>query len=77
MRPEEIDAILQRQPFQPIRIHLSDGRSHDIVDGGTAHVGIDTLVIGVYDTGTSFPRWWLLSLSQITEIEPLTPAQLS
>jgi hypothetical protein len=77
MRPEEIDAILNRQPFRPIRIHLSDGRTHDVVDAGTAHVGSDTVVLGVYETGTRFPRWWLLSLSQITEIEPLTPAQLS
>jgi hypothetical protein len=76
MRPEEIDSILQRRPFQPIRIHLSNGNSHDVVDAGTAHVGSDTMVLGVYDNGTRFPRWRLLSLAQITEIEPLTPAQL-
>ena len=76
MRPEEIDAVLNREPFQPIRLHLSDGRTHDVVDADTAHVGSDTVVLGVYDTGTRFPRWRLLSLSQITEIEPLTPAQL-
>jgi hypothetical protein len=76
MRPEEVDSLLQRDPFQPIRIHLTDGRSHDIVDAGTAHVGNDTVVLGIYDTGMRFPRWWLLSLSQITELEPLTPAQL-
>jgi hypothetical protein len=77
MRPEEVDSLLQRTPFQPIRIHVSGGRSHDIVDAQTAHVGNDTVVLGIYDTGMRFPRWWLLSLSQITEIEPLTPAQLS
>jgi hypothetical protein len=76
MRPEEIDAVLNREPFQPVRFHLSDGRMHDVVDAGTAHVGSDTIVLGVYDTGTRFPRWRLLSLAQITEVEPLTPAQL-
>lgn len=76
MRPEEIDTLLQREPFQPIRLHLSNGRSHDIIDAGTTHVGNDTVVIGVYDAGTRFPRWRLLSLAKITEVEPLTPAQL-
>jgi len=76
MRPEEIDAVFTREPFQPIRLHLSDGRTHDVVDAGTAHVGNDTIVIGIYDAGMRFPRWRLLSLSQITEIQPLTPAQL-
>ena len=76
MRPEEIDSLLQREPFQPLRMHLSNGRTHDVVDAGTAHVGQDTVVIGIYDTGTKFPRWWMLSVGQITEIEPLTPAQL-
>ena len=76
MRPEEIDDLLNREPFQPLRVYLSDGRTHDLIDSGTAHVGSDTVVIGIYDTGSRFPRWRLLSLSQITEIEPLTPAQL-
>jgi hypothetical protein len=76
MQPEEIDSLIQREPFQPLRFHLSNGRTHDFVDAGTAHVGQDTVVIGIYDTGTKFPRWWMLSVGQITEIEPLTPAQL-
>lgn len=77
MRPEELAELMERRPFQPFRVHLSDGRHHDIVDIGTAMVGNDTLVAGVYDLGTRFPRWRMLSLEQITEIEPLTPAQLN
>jgi hypothetical protein len=30
MRPEELSKILQRQPFIPFRIHLTDGKTYDI-----------------------------------------------
>ena len=76
MRPEETDDNLNREPFQPIRMHLVDGLTHDIVDAGTAHVGSDTIILGIYDNGSRFPRWRLLALTQITKVEPLTPAQL-
>ena len=30
MNPEKIQAHLRRQPFQPVRVFLSDGSSHDV-----------------------------------------------
>jgi hypothetical protein len=42
---------------------------HDIVDADTAHVGRETVVVGVYDRDSRFPRWKLLSLVHINSIE--------
>jgi len=30
MRPEELRGLLNRRPFVPIRLYLSDGTTHDI-----------------------------------------------
>jgi len=30
MRPEELMALLRRQPFQPLRIHMTDGHAFEI-----------------------------------------------
>ncbi len=30
MRPEELSGLLRRQPFIPIRIHLTDGMTYDV-----------------------------------------------
>jgi len=30
MRPEELKELLKTRPFIPLRIHMSDGKAHDI-----------------------------------------------
>lgn len=30
MRPEELTQLLRRRPFVPLRIHMTDGRTHEI-----------------------------------------------
>ena len=30
MRPEELKSLLRRQPFVPLRFHITDGRTYDI-----------------------------------------------
>jgi len=30
MRPDEVRAHLKAEPFQPIRVHISDGASYDV-----------------------------------------------
>jgi len=76
MSPDEFQQVLEVRPFVPVRVHLLNGRTHDILDAATARVGQEAVVVGVYDQGTKFPRWRLLSLININEVEPLTPAQL-
>ncbi len=31
MRPEELTALLRTQPFVPVRIHMTDGQTYDII----------------------------------------------
>ena len=76
MSPDEFQELLDASPFTPFRVHLSSGQTYDIVDADTARVGRDTVVVGVYDRDSRFPRWKLLSLIHVNSIEPLTPAQL-
>lgn len=60
MRPEELRELIRRQPFMPMRLHLTDGKSYDIrhpenilVSRSYVHVGVDadsvTGVIGRVD----------------------------
>jgi hypothetical protein len=58
MRPMDLYRILHQEPFQPVRVHLTDGRSYDIshpyqaVVGKTYfHIGIPApdLPEGIYD----------------------------
>jgi hypothetical protein len=60
----------------PFRVYLTDGRTHDVLDMATAHVGRDAVLVGVYDDGARFPRWTMIALNNIATIEPLTPAQI-
>jgi hypothetical protein len=76
MSPDEVQEQLNVRPFVTLRLHLSNGRYHDIVDPMSARVGLEALVIGIYPEGQRFPRWKMLSIININEIEPLTPAQL-
>ena len=58
MRPKDLYQILHRQPFQSVRVQLTDGRSYDIRDPHQAVVGMTFLDIwipapdlpeGIYD----------------------------
>src|SRR5262249_17436757 len=47
MRPEDLYRILHQQPFQPVRVHLTDGRSYDIRYPDQAVVGKTFFNIGI------------------------------
>lgn len=46
MRPEELKALLRRQPFVPIRIVLSDGTTYDVRHPEMALLTRSTVEIG-------------------------------
>jgi hypothetical protein len=74
MRPEDVYRILHQQPFQPVRVHLTDGRSYDIHHPHQAVVGktffdigiaVPSLPEGIYERVES------LDPADIARVEPL------
>jgi hypothetical protein len=73
MRPEELKQIVRQQPFSPVRIHLTDGKTYDIrhpdqmiVERGRVDIGVNPNDWGVVE------RTEFVSLLHIVQIEPLT-----
>lgn len=46
MRPEEIERLLRRRPFVPIRLHLTDGTIYDVRHPEMALLTRSTVDIG-------------------------------
>ena len=66
--------LLQRQPFQPVRIHLRDGHSHDILAREFAVVGVTFLDVGAQAEGAPEGVWGAtvtIPLDKIERIEAL------
>jgi hypothetical protein len=74
MSPHEFEEVLKTQPFVPIRLHMSNGRTHELRHPDNAIVGDEVVAIGVYEEGRDRPLIRLLSLLNINEIEPLSLA---
>ena len=78
MNPKEIVRLKNQEPFQPFRIHLSDGRFYDIHHRELVIVGPEVVHIGI-----PFPNHPLLlceeteiiDLDTITKLEPLVLAE--
>jgi len=76
MTAEAIDKELARDPFVPIRLHLSDGNSIDIQNPGLAFIAR----LAVYVARTDRPHsrimddFRLVSLNHIVSVELLEPA---
>jgi hypothetical protein len=50
MRPEDILAFVRKQPFEPFRITLTDGRVYEVTHPELAMVGRSSVVVGVPTT---------------------------
>lgn len=74
MSPDEFETVLKTQPFVPVRVHMSNGRTHEIRHPDDAIIGDEVVAIGVYEKNSERPRIRLLSLININEVEPLSPA---
>jgi len=71
MTSEELVELLADRPFRPLRIHMSNGRTHEIRHPEMAIVGEDVAAIGVESGNGDRPRIRLVSISHINEIEPI------
>jgi hypothetical protein len=74
MRPEDIHQLLHKEPFQPFRLHLSNGRTYEVRHPELALVGRTTVFIGVPAADLSIPVYDvfdLVSLVHINNVEPI------
>jgi hypothetical protein len=73
MKPADLVERLSERPFVPLRIYLSNGRSHDVLHPEMAIVSRDIVAIGIAldESPPVAESIRLCSISHITEVEPL------
>ena len=75
MRPDDLNELLHRQPFQPFRITLSNGRTYDVRHPEIAVVGRSTLFLGDHAADLPpgvFDTFHLITLLHINNVEPIS-----
>ncbi len=74
MRPEDIREIVHRQPFQPFRLTLTDGRTVDVQHPELIMIGRSSVVIGTARPNAKEPiydRFVTISILHIMQIVPI------
>ena len=74
MRPQDILKYLRRQPFQPFRLCLSDGRSFEVRHPEMAMVGRSAVIIGIPASNEEeliYDHSIDCALMHITTLEPI------
>lgn len=66
MRPEELYERVHESPFVPLRVHMSNGRTHEIRHPEMAIIGDDTVALGVPNSVSNFPQIRLVSLARVS-----------
>ena len=78
MDPVELYDMLHKQPFEPFRIHLTDGRVFDIRYPKLNMVGVSWVIIGVpvpNDPDPVADQFIKVPLSLFERVEPLPAYQ--
>ena len=76
MRAEEMRALLDRRPFEPIRLHISSGQTVDIKHLEMAFVTRSLVVVGVAESDDRVADYAVhYNLLHIVKIEPLDGAK--
>lgn len=72
MRAQELRALLDRRPFEPIRLHISSGQTVDIKHPEMALVTRSLVVVGVADADDRVADYAVhYNLLHVVKIEPL------
>ncbi len=75
LAPQDLDSALKREPFQPFRIVMMNGKSYEVMerDRPLYLVGKHSVIIGmrVPDTDPYFDRYEVVSLVSIVRLEPI------
>lgn len=77
MTAEAIDAELARDPYVPIRLHLSDGQTLDIFNSGLTMIAHNALYVARTDRPGSriADDFKVVSVSHVVSLEKLEPAE--
>lgn len=62
--PADLQELLEREPFQPFRIRMSDGKAYEVVNPGLA-VAMDSMLF----LALPKDRWKFLSYVNMTSVE--------
>jgi hypothetical protein len=76
MGQNDLRERLQRRPFRPFRIHVSDGATYDIHHPDQVLTTFTSVLLATPGVDPSSPAWDELitvSLLHITRLEPITP----
>jgi len=74
MRLDDIQRLLHERPFKPFRIHLSNGRTHDVHHPELAMAGRTTMLIGKSAPDlppSAYDDFAIVTLLHINDVEPL------
>jgi hypothetical protein len=72
MAPNDIAKHLRRQPFLPLRIHLSNGAVYDVAEPWHTGLWMTELFIGLEPDADGIPtRSMYCDTRHITQVEPL------
>lgn len=76
MSPEELRAVLNRDPFIPMRIHVAEVTSYEIRNPNMAMIGRTILFLGLRRDVDSpyFDEPVMIPLRHITRVEPIVEA---
>ena len=78
MRTSDVLDFVQRRPFQPFRVTLTDGRTYDVLHPELAMVGRSSVVIGLPARDESDPvydRTVTVSLLHVMQVQTLDQPQ--
>jgi hypothetical protein len=76
MSPDDIYRALRQQPFRPFRLHLSNGRSHEVRHPDLVLVGRTTMIVGVSAPNMPNPiydDYAVVTLLHVNDLELLPP----
>jgi hypothetical protein len=75
MRPDELRQVLYKEPFQPFRVRVRDGRTFDIRYSELSLIGESVFIIGIPAPDDPNPRFYdrqaWIPLQWIDGIDPL------
>lgn len=81
MPPDKLLEALARAPFEPFRIHMTDGKVYDIrhpemvlLDRRSAHVGVTREVNGKWQI---YDRFAMIALIHVVRLEPIQETSTS